>query len=165
MKGKRVIIRAQGCVIHGTILSANNWGTREKPNWYIEYTIDESRSSRPRQYSGNYGYWKQGVDGGTVEFVDETDRLKVGTRLRHEVSMLYRDENNNGKHHYIVSVVEITSVTPDKAGAYAEYKTIKILEEKDRPSWAGDPCLEGGGFRVEMFTHCTGLSILEEGQA
>ena len=60
-EGDRVEIKAQGITVTGTVDSANNynqWGT--KPDcWYIELTSD----------SGNYHYWKQGVDGGTVRLL------------------------------------------------------------------------------------------------
>lgn len=49
----------------GEVLSAVNWGTEEKPNWYIEV---EKTSCSPGWQLG-YGYWKQVEDGGKVELV------------------------------------------------------------------------------------------------
>lgn len=42
--------------IFGFVDSAVNWGTEEKPDWYIEF------HDRPH----NPYYWKQGQDGGTL---------------------------------------------------------------------------------------------------
>jgi len=47
-----------GGVIRGTVISAENWGSSNSPDWYIEFSRLNER--------GSYGYWKQSVDGGTV---------------------------------------------------------------------------------------------------
>jgi hypothetical protein len=79
-KGTNIIIRKGGTLIYGTVLTAANWGRADKPNWYIEYTIDEKRSMRPSNFVGSYGYWKQGEDGGAVEIETETMRRQRNGR-------------------------------------------------------------------------------------
>ena len=72
VKGDKIKVTAQGCEIFGTVLTAYFWG--KKDGWYIEYMIDEQASFRPSRFSGNYGYWKQGCDGGTVEKITQEEK-------------------------------------------------------------------------------------------
>jgi hypothetical protein len=52
-------INCQGRAIEATVISAANWGSEAEPNWYVEF-----------DGPNGYGYWKQGLDGGTVVFHD-----------------------------------------------------------------------------------------------
>lgn len=47
--------------IEGIVDTANNWGTVDKPDWYIEF----------HQKNGTPGYWKQQYDGGEIMLVLE----------------------------------------------------------------------------------------------
>lgn len=47
----------------GTVLTAHYYGERD--GWYIEFTHTSNPLFRPI-LKGQYGYWKQGQDGGTV---------------------------------------------------------------------------------------------------
>jgi hypothetical protein len=63
-KGDKIRItgafRRAATVIEGTVISWSDFGDDNGPNWYIEL--------RPTNIKGsNYLYWKQGIDGGTVE--------------------------------------------------------------------------------------------------
>lgn len=53
--GDRIRINCKGSVCTGTVTQADNWGRRS--GWYIQFVHGDGRP----------GYWKQGVDGGTVE--------------------------------------------------------------------------------------------------
>jgi len=61
-KKTQIIIRSQGGVYPGSVLSAENYGTDTEPNWYIEF-----HHENPNRSGGPYGYWKQAIDGGTLE--------------------------------------------------------------------------------------------------
>jgi len=60
-KGDIIKIRCQGRVIRGLVDSAVNWAMPDEPdNWYIEFfSVDID----------GVGYWKQGIDGGSVEVI------------------------------------------------------------------------------------------------
>jgi len=56
----------------GTVLTAKHYGERD--GWFIELEKDEVSPGWQR----GYGYWKQGVDGGTVEKLDkESSKIKT----------------------------------------------------------------------------------------
>lgn len=58
-KGERVAITCAGRRVVGVVLSAwNEARPGSGPNWYVEIT---------RESDGGYGYWKQRIDGGTIE--------------------------------------------------------------------------------------------------
>jgi hypothetical protein len=46
---------------HGVVKSAQNYGTDQAPNWYVE--LDDNRHGPV--------YWKQASDGGTIRFEGE----------------------------------------------------------------------------------------------
>lgn len=48
----------------GEVISAIDFGDDQKSDWYIE--LDVQVGTIPH----GYDYWKQGIDGGTVEIVD-----------------------------------------------------------------------------------------------
>lgn len=52
--GDAITIRVGGSTYSGTVLRSDFWG--EHDGWYVEFTHNH----------GGYGYWKQGVDGGTI---------------------------------------------------------------------------------------------------
>jgi hypothetical protein len=52
--GDEVTVHSQGFTVGGDVLAANNYGTPEKPEWYLEFI---------NNYWGLV-YWKQGVDDG-----------------------------------------------------------------------------------------------------
>jgi len=54
LKGCKITITCQGKTYKGTILTAHKYDNA----WYIEFEHD----------NGDYGYWKQDMDGGTIEF-------------------------------------------------------------------------------------------------
>lgn len=56
MRYEHVKIRLQGYTLEGKVISAHNYGTAEKPDWYIEFT--DARHG--------YVYWKQSQDGGEL---------------------------------------------------------------------------------------------------
>jgi len=64
--GDRIRVKCQGQTITGTVLTAYNWKVipEDPDDWYIEFTGPNG-----------YAYWKQGVDGGQVEFEGTTSRL------------------------------------------------------------------------------------------
>lgn len=43
----------------GRVLTANNWGREDQSDWYIELKLGLDGN-------GEYRYWKQGMDGGTL---------------------------------------------------------------------------------------------------
>jgi hypothetical protein len=49
-------IRLQGFTLEGEIISAYNYGTADKPDWYVEFTDPVH----------GYVYWKQSYDGGEL---------------------------------------------------------------------------------------------------
>lgn len=60
-KGDTVIINCRDMQIRATVDSAVNWAMPdETDNWYIEFHSPDI---------GGCGYWKQGVDGGSVRKV------------------------------------------------------------------------------------------------
>lgn len=63
--GTKVRISVRGVAYEGEVISANNYADypREtsEPNWYIEWK---------NPITGQFGYWKQGLDGGTCEFLN-----------------------------------------------------------------------------------------------
>lgn len=70
-------------------------------------------------------------------------QVKVGTHLKHTVSMPYKDHGKEGIHH-LVTVVEVTSIKGD----HAEFKTVEVLEESGIPSWGSRPLETTGGFSI-----------------
>src|SRR5262249_23133221 len=74
-KGDTVRITCGSVVIEGVVDAASNWGSAEKPNWYLQYTITKTNQFRYRSYGENGtnigmpGYWKQGSDGGSAEVI------------------------------------------------------------------------------------------------
>lgn len=56
-KGDRITIIRNGWHYHGVVISAENYGTDDQPNWYIELHDTDTR---------RYMYWKQAIDGGKV---------------------------------------------------------------------------------------------------
>lgn len=58
-KGDTVIIECQNRVVRATVDTAVNWAMPDEPeDWYIEFHSPDI---------GGCGYWKQGVDGGSVK--------------------------------------------------------------------------------------------------
>lgn len=62
-KGDIVKITCNGVWTECEVRSTTNWGTDDSPNWYIECVST---------LSGLAAYWKQQIDGGTVEMVKES---------------------------------------------------------------------------------------------
>lgn len=64
--GTRIEIHSQGVTYRGVVAlePARNYGDKQQPNWYIQFTHDSS-NWRPG-HSGPHGYWKQNVDGGKL---------------------------------------------------------------------------------------------------
>jgi hypothetical protein len=58
-----IITHPQG-VYRGPVTSRQNMGTDQAPNWYVEFTHDSKSAGR----TGDPGYWKQALDGGTCTF-------------------------------------------------------------------------------------------------
>lgn len=69
--GTKIIIRTPRAEMHGSVIHADNWGREGQDNWYIEFNIDVDKSIRGHNYSGTYGYWKQGCDGGELEVCED----------------------------------------------------------------------------------------------
>lgn len=61
-KGTRIRIRSGGHTIEGFVDTAQNFGSVGQDDWYIEGFVD-----------GDYFYWKQQIDGGTMEVLDAED--------------------------------------------------------------------------------------------
>ena len=61
-QGDTVCVKCKGYHITGKVLTAHNWKIipDDHDDWYIELTGQHG-----------YAYWKQGVDGGTVELVSD----------------------------------------------------------------------------------------------
>lgn len=57
-KGDEVVIKFRGHKYKCIVITANYWGPED--GWYIEFTYADN---------GEYGYWKQGQDGGQLEEV------------------------------------------------------------------------------------------------
>ena len=55
--GDTITINAKGLQVTGTVLSAQDYGRDGESDWYIQMTDRDT---------GQYQYWKQGVDGGTI---------------------------------------------------------------------------------------------------
>ena len=66
-RGSKVEIHhPQYGVIVGTVRTAINYGTNEKPDWYMELMTQDGAS-----------YWKQNVDGGVLDNVIDPYSDKV----------------------------------------------------------------------------------------
>jgi hypothetical protein len=65
--GDIAVIKHPTGTFRGPIQSVSNMGTVEEPNWYIEFTHDALSHAR----TGDPGYWKQRIDGGTVSFIPQ----------------------------------------------------------------------------------------------
>lgn len=68
-EGHPVTITCRGRKVEGVVIRANNYFDYEtlEDDWYIEFRSKSNRS-RDNHPDGGYGYWKQGIDGGTCEF-------------------------------------------------------------------------------------------------
>ena len=71
-RGDRVRITCCGVQKEGVVLTANNYGDRDyskqppvftRDDWYINMIADDD----------SYVYWKQGIDGGSVEVTKEAN--------------------------------------------------------------------------------------------
>lgn len=96
----------------GTVLKADNWG-EGRGGWYIEMTKDKVSPG----WDLGYGYWKQEVDGGTVE--------KLTCSI----------QGCTGKPAGLVSREDfIAKITGRKAMKYktVDTRTLKGLEEAER---------------------------------
>ena len=69
-RGDRIRITVPGLApfpagwMEGEVLDAHYWGPKD--GWYIEFVKDKVSSS---DIELGYGYWQQGVEGGTVQVV------------------------------------------------------------------------------------------------
>lgn len=64
VQGTRVRIHSWGTVVEGSVLNATNYGNpTEGDDWYIEM----------RTTKGEYHYWKQRIDTGTMEVLNEAE--------------------------------------------------------------------------------------------
>jgi hypothetical protein len=69
-KGDIVKITNQNIAVEGKVDSAINYGTDDNPNWYIEIKV--TRGITHNTPIGMAAYWKQQIDGGTVEMIKES---------------------------------------------------------------------------------------------
>lgn len=72
-------------------------------------------------------------------------KIEVGDRFEIEDRMPFTDERGY-RVHYVKSVIEITKVDARNAS----YKTVKVVEEKHRPSFASDQTIVTGGFALDF---------------
>lgn len=59
LEGERIRVSSQGFTRSGIVQSAKNYGRAGQSDWYIEFLSDDGPC-----------YWKEGIDGGTVEILE-----------------------------------------------------------------------------------------------
>lgn len=66
-KGTEIELFTHGRRFYGSVISAQNYGTPEKDNWYIEFK-DHDDQDKPR-------YWRQETDDGSLLMVDHLSAI------------------------------------------------------------------------------------------
>lgn len=78
----RIRIAVNNYTVEGEVISANFY---DRDGWYVEINKDLSTErNRPLHLSAsNYGYWKQGQDGGKIEKINSS-QLIIALKLYDE---------------------------------------------------------------------------------
>ena len=98
-EGDIVGVKVNGSLVYGSVLTAAYWG--DEGGWYIEYLEYDEEGELGEPGCQKCVYWKQGIDGGTLEYVGYIKLSKLNTNTWGEWTIVDVVEHQGEKYFLI----------------------------------------------------------------